>query len=224
MNEKNITLQKINSLNELYLDSLSEQVLLDMETILINYLHHYPNDSEMWLKLVMIEFTSPLEDYERIESYIESMLKYDKNNVCGLLVFAYAQYIFRGEISNELFVRIKNVCGGVADGRILSMIYLAKAWYYKSKDQKVYEQLLLKSIEYCGEYVRNYVLLGELYLKIGKNVEGKNMIHLAIKNVQKIYSDDDFMDVTDINSFFDEFFKGIYITPENLRSIQKLIE
>src|SRR5258705_12356143 len=130
MDEKNIVLQKINILNKLYSETVSEQVLFDMESILINYLHHYPKDSGMWLKLTMVEFSLPLEDYDRIEIYIKMILEYDENNVYSLLVFAYAQYIFRGQVQDDLFIRLNNV-HGITDKELLSMICLAMAWYYE---------------------------------------------------------------------------------------------
>ena len=220
MNEKNKVLEKIYQLNALYLETLSEQVLFDMESIMLDYLHYYPEDSDMWLRLVMIEFTPPLEDYDKIENYINTMLIYDQGNIKGLLVLAYAQYTFRGAIQEDLFMQLKSSCR-IADKELLSMIYLAQAWYYESLDKEEYEKALLKSIDYCNYFVHNFVLLGELYFKKGKALESNEMIQVALKNIQKIYKTNDFVDITDIDSFFDEFFKGIGITEENLRIIQK---
>jgi hypothetical protein len=223
MNEKNIILQKIYALNELYLTTLSEEVLLEMELILMSYLEHYPKDTEIRLKLVMIEFTPPLEDYDKIEDYINAIITYDKDNIKGWLILAYAQYIFRGQIQQDLFLQLKKMSEFV-DKELLSMIYLAMAWYYESIKEKAYEQLLLESICFCDKHVKNYLLLGRFYLNIGKKVEGKKMIQIALNNIQKIYADDDLVnDITDVDAFFNEFFKGICITQENFQSIQKLL-
>lgn len=104
------------------------------------------------------------------------------------------------------------------------MLYLAIAWYYSSRDKKEYEQSLLKSIFYCNKHVDNYDLLGRLYLETGNKTKGKKMIRCALANIREIYGENySLSDVTDINKFFDEFFKGTYITPPNLESLRKLL-
>ena len=50
------------------------------------------------------------------------------------------------------------------------------------------------------------------------------MIQHALANVQKIYGENyESSDITDINEFFDEHYKGIHLTPQNLESIHKLL-
>lgn len=224
MNEKNIVLQKLHILNLLYLKEPSEEILFKMESLLIAYLKSYPKDTDMWLKLTMVEFTPPWEDYDRIKGYINAVIAYDKYNIESLLILAYAQYIFRGEIKEDLFTLLMNARHTLIGQKLISMAYLVAAWYYKPIDEKEYEKKLLKSIYYCDEYVKNYVLLGELYCDRGNIVEGRKMIQLGLKNIQKIYTKGDFTDITDINEFFDEFFKGTHIISENLQSIKKLLE
>lgn len=232
MSEKSIILQKLHEFNQEYSDALpygpTEEVLEQMESLLMDYLKKYPKDTEMWLKLTMVEFTPPWEDYERIEKYITSILKYDENNVQGLLILAYAQYVFRGEVTKDLFIRLQVVSNITTDKEWLSMIYLAIAWYYWGydlKDEKKYEESLLQSINYCSEYVDNYELLGRLYLEIDREIEGKKMIRCALANVQKIYGENyDSFDITDINEFFNEFYKSTHITRPNLESIQELLD
>jgi len=239
MNNKNILVQELYRLSELFWQvpnqspmggNPSEQVLEQMESLLMNYLKDHPQDTDMWLKLTMVEFTPPWEDYDRIEKYINSILKYDENNVQALLVLANTQCALRGEITEDLFIRLQNVCNVTTNKELLSMIYLAIAWYCYSwpsyRDEKKYELSLLKSIQYCSEYVKNYARLGELYLKTGRDIEGKKMIHCALANVRKIYgSDDDSVyDITDVTSFFDEYYKGTHITTGSLESLRKLLD
>lgn len=222
ISKRSAVLQELHRLNKLHAKTLLETVLWEMESILESYLQEYPNDTDMWLRLAMVEFTPPLEDYERIEKYIEAILKYDPTNIKGILVLAYVQYILRGKIYEELFVRLKTLCV-IEDKEWLSMIYLAMAWYYETTDEEKYEQLLLESIRYCDKHVNNFDLLGGLYLKTGRGVEGKKILQFAISNVQEVTSGG-FADVDDVEFFFNERFKGTYITRENLRFIYKSIE
>lgn len=198
-------------------DNPSEKVLEQMESLLTSYLKDHPQDTEIWLKLIMVEFTPPWEDYDRIEKYINSILEYDKNNIQSLLILADAQCAYRGGISDDLFIRLQDCCNINIDKELLSMIYLAIAWYYKYKDEKKYEQALLKSIDYCSEHVRNYELLGKLYFKMGREADSKKMIALASANVRKISRDDNSVpDITDITPFFDEFYRGYSDYPKKI--------
>lgn len=236
MNEKSTILKELDRLNILFSKAStqssmginpSEKVLEQMESMLFAYLEKHPQDTEVWLKLTMVEFTPPFRDYERIEKYITTILKYDENNVQALLILADAQCAFRGNVAEDLFIRLQNACAITPDKKLLSMIYLAIAWYswYSLRDEGKYEQALLQSIDYCNQYVYNYELLGRLYLKVGRKAEGKKMINYALTNVQKIYGQDyDSFDVTDINEFFSEFFTGNHITPERLKSICELVD
>ena len=130
MNEKTIILQELHRLDELFskapTQSLmginpSEKVLEQMESLLMAYLEKHPQDTEMWLKLTMVEFTPPFGDYERIEKYIMKILEYDQNNAQGLLVLAYAQRVYRGDVNDDLFVRLQHCCDMVMDKELLSM-------------------------------------------------------------------------------------------------------
>src|ERR1700761_3264439 len=97
MNDKNILLRELYKLNKLFWqaptqsltgDNPSEKVLEQMESLLMIYLEKHPQDTEIWLRLTMVEFTPPWEDYDRIEKYITTILKYDENNISGLLILA----------------------------------------------------------------------------------------------------------------------------------------
>jgi len=235
--KKNTLLQELHKLNELFWqvptqsptgDNPSERVLEQMESLLMNYLKNHPRDTNMWLKLTMVEFTPPWEDYDRIEKHITRILEYDENNIQGLLILAYAQRAYRGDVSDDLFAHLQRCCNIVTDRELLSMLYLAMAWYYSwysLRDEKKYELSLLQSIDYCSAHVYNYELLGRLYLKTGRQIEGKKMIRYALANVRKIYGENYFsLDVTDINEFFDQCFRGTHITQPNLESIHELLD
>src|SRR5436190_12343813 len=119
MNEKNILIQELHRLSGLFWqapnqspmgDNPSEKVLEQMELLLMNYLKDHPQDTDMWLKLTMVEFTPPWEDYERIEKYITTILEYDENNVQSLLVLAYAQRAYREDVTDDLFLHLQRCC------------------------------------------------------------------------------------------------------------------
>jgi len=240
MNEKNILVQELHRLSDLFSQAPtqspmggnpSEKVLEQMESLLMDYLKDHPQDTEIWLKLAMVEFTPPWEDYDRIEKYINSILEYDKNNAQSLLVLAYAQRVYRGDISDDLFIRLQRCCDIITDRELLSMLYLAIAWYYSwhsLRDEKKHELSLLQSIDYCSKHVHNYKLLGRLYLKTGREAEGKKMIQHALANIRKVYKedndDDSVYDITDITTFFNDYYRGTHVTQSTLESMRELLD
>ena len=233
MNSKDILLQKISELNKLHYSLLPwgpyEEVMEQMESLLMSYLEKHPQDTDMWLKLCMVEFNPPWEDYERLEKYTMSILAYDENNTQALLVLAYAQYIFRGGVSDDLLIRLQKCCDITTSKESLSMLYLAISWYYVSyprNDEKLYELALLKSLDYCSRHVHNYEDLGIFYLRKSREAEGKKMIEHALANVRKVYgtSNDYAHDVTDTVPFFDYYYTGIYTTLGNLDRMKKYLD
>lgn len=219
MNKKEI-LQKINELSKLHYQNSGDKYLLELESLLLEYLKQYPRDTDFWIKLAMVEYKCPLEDYDRIFQYIHQIFLYDPYNVNAVLVLAYAQSIYRGEIFDDLYNKLELL--KTNNFEINSMISLAKAWYYHDqKNDEKYAQLLLESINYCNKHVKNYIELGRLYIKQGKISEGKALIQHGIKNIKTIYSSDNkTYDVTDLNQFYEEYFKGTSITDSNLKFIQ----
>lgn len=229
MNKKNILLQELHRLSDLYYKAVcglpSEKIASEMESLLLEYLEKNPQDTEMWFKLIMVEMTITFRDYDRIEKYTTAILEYDKDNILSLLILAESQRAYRGGIKDDIFIRLQDACHTTTDKELLSMIYLAIAWYCKYKDEKEYEQALLKSIDYCSKHAYNYELLGRLYLETGRITEGKKMINCALANTQNIYRENYFsFGITDINEFFNEFFRGTHTIRENLEDLRKLLD
>lgn len=231
MNDKNLLLKEINELDKLYSDPKhpengSESILEKMDFLLENYLEDHPQDTEIWLKRIRLEFNSPWEDYDRIEKYVNSILAYDRNNIQSLLILAYAQKAYRGKINDNLLIHLQAMSNEVVNKELLSMICLAIAWFYLYKNEqeyeKEYEKWLLQSMFHYNKYIKHYVLLGQLYLKRGNLIQAKNIFNLAIANIHNVSKNNDLSsDVTDIDSFFDEFFKGYSYTETRLEEYIK---
>src|SRR3990167_6609183 len=110
----------------------------------------------------------------------------------------------------ELLSRLKT-----DDQEKQSMIEYAKAMIYELSDEKYiieYEQALLKSISLHQNHVANYRALSRFYRLKGKKLKAIEFADKAIKNVQKIYSEDDDSDWTSYNEDLNEFIKGTYLT------------
>lgn len=188
----------------------TEKDLERAEAMLIEYLKVNPEDTDAWLMLIMIEWTPPLEDSERIIQWANNILAYDPVNARGLLVLAEAYVAFRGGINATIYKQLSNACSN--DSNLMAMIEVAKAKYLERQEgaEKEYEDVLIKSINYGPLQERNHSMLGEFYLKQGKVDEGKKLIKKAEENSERArilhkYS----YDVTSLTNFLNEFYTGL---------------
>ncbi|MBD1372880.1 hypothetical protein IC620_10985 [Hazenella sp. IB182357] len=105
------------------------------------------------------------------------------------------------------------------------MLQLVQAWYYaQEKNWVLFEKMLLHSIDSYSNHVQNYVSLGIYYIDIGRIDEGKALLDKSIKNVKKIYSDNDsILDRCDPEEFINERIKGIHKTDILVNAIKNRI-
>ena len=171
----------------------------------------------------MLEYAPGWEDPEVLSKYLNEIFKYDPDNIYATLILACTQDVFWGKITDTVFEKLNNLSS--KDPEILSMIELAKAWYYKCKDNnELYEQHLLSSISHCNKHVENYKSIAYLYAEKGKKDEAKKFAEKALHNVQVVFTQDSSItDITDVEKFINEYFKGTHITEPNLESIYELL-
>lgn len=178
------------------------------EKILINYLKDHPQDTQAWLLLIKIECNPPFDDYDRIVHYANHILSYDFSNAYALLFLSYADYNMMGNSDENLYSRLCMAHNDNAE--IMSMIEIAKARYFETRDPVKYEEALKKSIKYCPKYVENFFLLGNLYIQQGKKTEGNFLIEQGVKNITEAVTPETACnyDPTSIDEFLAEFFAG----------------
>lgn len=200
----------------------------EAQQVLFDYLKNHPKDTDSWLLLIMIETNPPLEDPFEIVKYANHILAYDPTNIYALLFLDFAQDVFLGGIQEDTYHRL--CLAQSSDFEERSMIELAKANYFSQKnDVANYEKTLKKSIEYCSSHVKNLSDLGVLYLNQGKFTQGKELICKALDNVKNIkhFSDPykpSEQDATDMNDFFDYYYKGTTLRDAKYDYLKSLIK
>jgi len=230
---KKLLIEKIKNLSKIYYkkhaDEYDEYILQSIKNLIDEYLTKNPEDTGIRLRLVMLEFTPPWEDSELLVKYLNKILEYDPDNIYTTLILAYTQDLFWGGITDKIFAKLNNLSS--KNFEILSMIELAKAWYYEEKNNnEFYEKHLLNSIRYCNKHVRNYKALANFYAQNRKNNDSKKFAQKAIHNVQVIFNENYYStnttdtDITDVEDFINERFKGTHITDSNLKSIYELLK
>jgi cytochrome c-type biogenesis protein CcmH/NrfG len=187
----------------------TEADLLHAQTILLDHLKDHPQDTQVWLLLMRIEWNQPLEDFGKIMQWAHNILAYDPTNAYALLFLAEAFY---GNIDEDIYAQL---CHAKSDApNIMAMIEIAKANHLECKDnrQDDYEKILTKSIEYGPEQAINYWMLGRLYIKQGKVKEGEELLTKSAENQEKsrlLYRGRQYDD-TSLAQFVSEWYTGLY--------------
>ena len=225
--DKKLLIEKIKGLTKIYnktaADGPDEYILEIIKNLIDEYLVKNPEDTDVRLRLAMLEFTPPWEDPELISEYLNEIFKYDPNNIYATLTLACIQDTLRGEITDEVFAKLNNLSS--ENPEINSMIELAKAWYYKCKNNnELYEKHLLSSISYCNKHVGNYRALAYLCTQKKEKDKAKKFARKALNNVQVVYIQGSITDITDVENFINTYLKGTLITEPNLESIYELLE
>jgi len=169
--DKKLLIEEIKNLTKKYyekpVDERDVYIPEKIKNLIDKYLASNPEDTDIRLRLVMLEYTPGWEDPELLSKYLNEIFEYDPDNIYATLILAITQDIFWGEITDKVFEKLNNLSS--EDPEILSMIELAKAWYYQCKNNnELSEKHLLNSIRYYNKHVKNYKSLAYLYTKQGK--------------------------------------------------------
>lgn len=183
----------------------------ELEKTIIKHLKINPFDIDLLLRLALIQMYPPFIDEQKSIECINKVLQLDPSNINAILLLAYIEKHL-GIMDTDILEKLSSYKS--INNEILSMVELAKSWYYKQiNDDIMYEKCLLKSIEFFAGHCKNYFNLGKFYIKHEKMTLGNKLISLSIDNVKKIFKKQDLemQDTSDINSFLNEFYKGTYI-------------
>ncbi len=222
---KELLIEKIKDLTKVYYKMpIGEGDVSPLEEIknLINkYLEKHPQDTDMRLRLVILEY-SYHEDPELLGKYLNDIFEYDPNNIYATLILADVESFFWGAITDSLFEKLSNLSS--KDPEVMSMIELAKAWYYEEKgNDELYEKHLINSIKYYDKHVKNYKSLANFYAEKGEKSKAKKFAQKAINNIKEVFTQGSpITDITNVEDFFNWFFRGTCISRSSLDSLSEL--
>lgn len=183
----------------------SSHILEEMDRILHEYLKINPNDMEMWLKRALVLYTVPLADNLKAIECLEHILHYEPTNILALVALAYIQD-HTTIIDDHVLHMLSSITS--LNHEEQSMLEHAQAWCFYHKNNKMYEQLLLKSISSCATHVWNHIHLGTFYLYHNNEHIGKLFIKKGLFNVIRIVDESYLSDPTSISEFIDDYIKG----------------
>jgi len=106
---KKLLIEKIKGLSKIFYESpankYDEYILETIKNLIDEYLAKNPEDTDVRLRLVMLEFTPPWEDPELLSKYLNEIFKYDPDNIYATLILACTQDVFWGEITDTVFAK-----------------------------------------------------------------------------------------------------------------------
>ena len=198
----------------------------DMETaerIVKQQLERDKTNVDLWLKLAVIELQFPFDDYESALKCIEQIYQLSPNYLDALILETEIRwhYLIITEALAKRLEKAIPTCD--CDEKKSILHYLLSLYYYTEKDIESEKINLEKSIQLCDQYVYPYKRLGYL-LSESNHEKSKEMFCCALKNVKKVYKDDDFYDFTDFDTYVAEFVTGTAISSSNYEFIKELAE
>lgn len=191
-------------------------------SFILEQMNSHSNDINFWLSLAVVIIQPPFGDEETGIFFVKKALSIDHNNPAALIILAHIYEYQLGGINDMLLHQIKNL--HTDSNEVNSMLKYVASWSYresKKYNPEEEERLLKESILLCDRHVWNYEHLARLYLKQKRYLEVNNLIRKALKNIKKIYSDNDNSDITDIDEFINERIKGIYLNDICVEIIQE---
>ena len=205
------------------LQAIKDDDVETAEWIVKQQLERDKTNVDLWLKLAVIELQFPFDDYESALKCIEQIYQLSPNYLDALILETEIRWHYL-IITEALVKRLEKAIATCDCNEKKSILhYLLSLYYYTEKDIESEKINLEKSIQLCDQYVYPYKRLGYL-LSESNHEKSKEMFCCALKNVKKVYKDDDFYDFTDFDTYVAEFVTGTAISSSNYEFIKELAE
>ena len=205
------------------LQAIKDDDVETAEWIVKQQLERDKTNVDLWLKLAVIELQFPFDDYESALKCIEQIYQLSPNYLDALILETEIRwhYLIITEALAKRLEKAIAVCD--CDEKRSILYYLLSLYYFTERNFEKEKINLEKSIQLCDQYVYPYKALGILLWELDKE-KSKEMFYRALRNVKKVYRDDDFYDFTDFDTYVAEFITGTAISSINYDSIKESAE
>jgi tetratricopeptide (TPR) repeat protein len=187
---------------------IHKEELIKACAILEQYCKNNPNDYDAKLSLAVFVADFPSYDDFTAIKILNELLLVKGYYIKALVIKAEIETIF-GIFSEDTFQAIEEYC---LSNPIATLYYgemlMHKAFYLRAFNRyEEMEHVLLKSIKISPSFAWNYMLLGDLMVKQGKNKEANDYYKKALDNTTLV--DDDFLrSPYDFEMLLDELLRG----------------
>lgn len=203
-------------------DAIAQGNVPQVESIIKQQLDKNPYDIELWIKLCLTELQFPFEDYVSALECIANIYTIASDNIEALILETAIKWQNNGYIDNELFDRLCNA--DCQDNQKMAIInYLQSLYHHGRKDVEQEKAALEKSIDLCEDFVYPNIALGRILLAESNAQKGRGLMERAVKNVQKVFQENEEFDFTNIDFYISEFITGTTLSISNFNYILQLM-
>ncbi|WP_375105169.1 tetratricopeptide repeat protein [Paenibacillus sp. RS8] len=192
-----------------------------VETIIEQKLKITPNDIDLLMRLAVTLINVPLVDYGKSLACLSRILEYDKKNVEATILECCIHYYHLGGIDENLVSKINNIY--VFNSDISSIKKLILSWYFADTDKIKQLEMLRGSIAINPNNVNSYVQLGSILIEQGNVKEGRSLIKKALENIKLVYDQNTIFDFSDFNEYLNQKVRGIHLSNENKKTIERML-
>lgn len=173
------------------------------------------NSTDDFIKYVIFELKSPIEDYDLAIKLLKNNYIKSKD-VRVAILGAYLSSIWQNNKKNWFLSRLRDHLIKT-DSKTKAIIYYLLAYdiYVRCDGEypEIYSDYLKKSICYSEHFVNNYIMLSET---VNRN-EAEKLLEKAISNVQTVRSDTEIKDIPyewflEYNNYINEFILGVDVS------------
>ena len=208
---------ELNTEVEKYLKNKNYEGLV---TTIQDYCFLYPENNDLKLRLAILLQSVFIDDYPSALKIIESILKNSSNHIDALILKAYIEDTFQGQISDTTFDKINlQLENANLKGNNRNQLFVLKAYYFRRRDEKKYLSSLIDSTTNDVLSSHNYFLLYELLKSKGEDKKAVKALNHAIANVVHVYDTSEYIDFTDFKEFINEKIRGVHLSKVNYDSL-----
>ncbi|MGN7761429.1 tetratricopeptide repeat protein [Paenibacillus sp. 22594] len=192
-----------------------------VETIIEQQLLAYPNNIDLLIRLAVAVLTIPLVDYPKSLACIHRIYEQDEKNVAATILECCVHYYHLAGIDEGLVRKINNI--DVTNTYASSIKRLILSWRFAVTDKEKQVEMLRQAIALDPNNVKSYIQLGRIFINQGNVLEGRSLIKKALENIKLVYDKNTIFDFSDFNEYLNQKVRGIHLSNENKKSIERML-
>lgn len=182
-----------------------------------SYLLENPHDVTWKIRLALVYYIPPVQDFRFIAEVLGSILAHDSNNPTALFMYAVMEIYFYGAVCERVVQKIDHIDSNDPD--ILYMKMMVKAFYYEGVDGNLQEHFLCEALQLKSLSIKPYDSL----IFLNDKTDALSCMACAYKILAIIDSHPEKINKTTIEpqlisaqAFLDDWYYGYYISESRI--------
>ncbi|OKP90889.1 hypothetical protein A3844_03255 [Paenibacillus helianthi] len=176
---------------------------------------------DLLLRLAVTVLTVPLVDYPKSLACIHRIYEQDEKNGAATILECCVHYYHLAGIDEELVRKINNI--NATNTYVNSIKGLILSWHFAVTDKEKQVEMLRQAIALDPNNVESYIQLGRIFIDQGNVIEGRSLIKKALENIKLVYDKNTILDFSDFNEYLNQKVRGIHLSNENKKIIERML-